>query len=191
VPLHASRVVFLIGSTGSGKSTVGRLLAIRQGHPFIDLEQEISLRAGMATPMIVSRYGEEGYRILETALLQKILERGDAASVIVATGEGVVDSPRNVDMMRQGGLVCFLHASLEEVLRRLGSEVPLRPAAQDKDALLHNYDLRSKLYRAAAHLTLTTDQRDPSQIVLELSQKLDEHDKSRSRSRGSKRSRSG
>jgi len=187
----AGRVIFLIGFTGAGKSTVGRLLAIRMGNPFIDLEQEISLRAGMATPMIVSRYGEEGYRSFETAVLGKVLEPAENISAIVATGDGIVDVPRNVDTMRHHGLVCFLHATFEEVLRRLSSEVPVRPLVQDRDTLLRNFDLRSKLYDAAAHLTLATDQRDPSQIVLELAQKLDEHDKARSRSRGSKRTRSG
>jgi shikimate kinase len=184
------RVVFLIGFTGSGKSTVGRLLAIRMGNPFVDLEQEISQHAGMATPMIVSRYGEEGYRGLETAVLEKVLDSGEGPSMIIATGEGVVDTPRNVEMMRRRGLVCFLQASFDEALRRLSSEVPVRPAVQDSDGLLRNYEMRAKLYGSAAHMTLSTDQRDPSQIVLELSQKLDEHDKSRSRGRGSKRSRS-
>jgi shikimate kinase len=160
------------------------------GNHFVDLEQEISQRVGMAIPMIYSRFGEDGFRSLESAVLEKILAPGEHGSLIIATGDGIVDSPRNIDTMRQQGLICFLHASFEEVLRRLGSEVPLRPILGDKDALLRNFDLRSKLYGSAAHVTLPTDQRDPSQIVLELAKTLDEHEKSWSRAaRGSRRAR--
>ena len=184
-----NRGVFLIGYTGSGKSTVGRLLAIRMGNHFVDLEQEISLRAGMATPMIFGRYGEEGYRSLETKILQSILESTELGPTVIATGEGIVDTQRNIETMRQRGLVCFLHASFDEILRRLGSEVPVRPILHDQDALLRNYDLRTKVYGTAAHVTLATDGRDPSQIVQELSQKLDERDRKDARGKGSRRAR--
>jgi shikimate kinase len=191
VAMEAQRAVFLIGFTASGKSTVGRLLAIRMGNPFIDLEQEIAQRVGMAISMIVQRFGEEGYRTLETHMLERLFEptsQGPAGPMVVATGEGIVESARNIEMMRKRGMICFLRASFEEVLRRLGTEVPLRPSFHDKDALLRNYELRGKLYSGSAHVALETDQRDPSQIVLELAQKLEEHRGSRSRSR-SRRSR--
>lgn len=184
-----NRGVFLIGYTGSGKSTVGRLLAIRMGNYFVDLEQEISQRVGMATPMIFGRFGEEGYRSLETKILESILESTELGPTVIATGEGIVDTQRNIETMRRRGFVCFLHASFDEILRRLGSEVPVRPILHDQDALLRNYDLRTKVYGTASHVTLTTDGRDPSQIVQELSQKLDERERKDSRGKGSRRSR--
>jgi shikimate kinase len=190
VSVTPTRVVFLIGYTGSGKSTVGRLLAIRMGNHFVDLEQEISQRVGMAIPMIFNRVGEEGFRSLEAAILEKILAPGEHEALIVATGDGIVDSPKNIEFMRQRGLVCFLHATFEEVARRLGSEVPVRPIWHNKDLLVRNYDMRAKLYSGAAHVMLETDHRDPSQIVLELAQKLDEFEKSKSRGKGSRRARS-
>jgi shikimate kinase len=189
VPAGPSRVIFLVGFTGSGKSTVGRLLAIRMGNGFVDLEQEISQRAGMAISMIFNRYGEEGYRTLESAMLENVLQSEGGDALIVATGDGIVDSARNIEFMRQRGMVCFLHATYEEVVRRLGAEVPIRPVWYDKDALLRSFDLRAKSYTSAAHVMLETDHRDPSQIVLELAQRLEEHEKGKSRSRGSRRPR--
>ncbi len=154
---------------GSGKSTVGRLLAIRAGLRFVDLDQAISERVGMAIPTIFERYGEGGFRKLEAAVLGSLGQ----GPMVVATGGGIVDTRANIRRMRRLGKVCFLETSLEEVRKRLGNEQPGRPLWKDGEELARRYASRANLYEKAAHWTLNTDGIDPNEIVLQIVENLE------------------
>lgn len=97
--------IILIGMPGSGKTTVGRLLAEKLGKKFLDTDEEITARAGMPIPEIFSRYGEEHFRRLES---QVIWDFGKETGCVIATGGGCVLMDENFLPLRQNGVVLYL-----------------------------------------------------------------------------------
>lgn len=117
IPPDASIIV--TGFMGSGKSTVGRLLAGKLQRPFIDMDTEIERREGRAISDIFAREGEPVFRRIERALVEELADR---RGLVVATGGGVVLDPDNIaDFSRTGLLVC-LDARPEVVLARVEKE---------------------------------------------------------------------
>lgn len=112
-----NRPVILTGFMGSGKSSVGKILAERLSCRFVDLDAEIVEAAGASINEIFARDGEEVFRMLESATLERILSAGD--SCVVATGGGAVISLQNREMMRKHGVTINLNVTLEQVLARL------------------------------------------------------------------------
>ena len=95
----------LIGMPGSGKTTVGRLLAEKLGRPFLDADTFIAERAGMTIPEIFAREGEAGFRRRETEALEEL---GKRSGVVIATGGGAVLRKENLPLLRQNGWICRL-----------------------------------------------------------------------------------
>jgi shikimate kinase len=125
--------IFLVGFMGTGKSTVGRLLAEALGLGFADLDADITAAAGQAIPEIFAAEGEAGFRQRERAALLARLEGGPA---VIACGGGIVVDPRNRADLRRGGRVFCLRASPETLRARLGDD-PNRPLLrQDLGQLL-------------------------------------------------------
>ncbi|MCX8007470.1 MAG: 3-dehydroquinate synthase [Coriobacteriia bacterium] len=158
--------VFLIGFMGSGKSTVGRMVADRLGMPFVDLDQEVSRRAGASIAEIFARSGEEGFRALEHETLRAVAEGPDA---VVACGGGVVLRDENRQLLKRSGTVVYLAVSAEEALARIG-DVSGRPLlAGDARAIAPRIlAARLALYRATADITVDTMARTPQEVVEEV-----------------------
>lgn len=115
--------VFLTGMMGSGKSTVGRMLAHELSGVFVDLDRRIESMFGESIPSLFS-VGEAHFRRCERRALQSLIaEPGFAQrSVVVATGGGVVLDADNRQAMLSTGTVAFLDVTLDELVRRLESE---------------------------------------------------------------------
>lgn len=111
------RPVILTGFMGSGKSSVGRVLAERLSCRFIDLDAEIVKAAGVSINELFARDGEAVFRLLESAQLERILSKAERC--VVATGGGAVIAPGNREMMRKLGITVNLMVTLEQVLQRL------------------------------------------------------------------------
>lgn len=94
------RNVVLTGFMGTGKSTVGKLLARRLGYRFSDLDALIVERAGISINEIFERYGEQRFRELETEAIRSL---GGVSGRVVATGGGAVIAPRNRVLLREAG----------------------------------------------------------------------------------------
>lgn len=126
--------VFLVGMMGSGKTTVGRCLAAREGAAFCDLDQRLERITGRAVAALFEQ-GEAGFRALERAALRSLVaEPGfDARACVVATGGGVVIDPDNRATMRRAGSIVYLDVPTEELVRRLGAEAHARPLLRGGD----------------------------------------------------------
>lgn len=92
--------IILIGMPGSGKSTVGKMLAEKLGKIFVDADEKIVERAGCTIPDIFASQGEAGFRALET---QVLAELGKSSGMVIATGGGCVTQEENYPLLHQNG----------------------------------------------------------------------------------------
>lgn len=157
--------IVLIGMMGTGKSTVGSLLAAKTGKTFVDLDQRIVREAGRSIPDIFAAEGEAYFRDLESAALRNTLQE---QGIVLATGGGAVLREANRLAMRGGGLVVALQATADEILARVGED-PNRPllAGGAKERITALLEERKELY-AFAHLTVDTSGKSAEQVAAEI-----------------------
>jgi shikimate kinase len=155
---------------GTGKSSVGRVLAQRLGIPFIDLDAEIAALAGCSINEIFARDGEAGFRVLEGRCLAEVLQRGMA---VVATGGGAVISDANRALLSTSGLVVNLTASLDRILERLSgaADRPLYPGEGAAERVKTLMAQRERFY-AAAHIRIDTDGKSVEDVAAEIMSSL-------------------
>jgi shikimate kinase len=156
--------LFLVGPRGAGKSTVGRILARRLGLAFVDADDEIARRAGLAVAEIFARFGEPHFRALERAAMLELLARDGA---VVAAGGGCVLDPVVCEGLRRSGSAVWLDASpAVRAARIAGSD---RPALTGRGGGLAEEEevarLREPLYCACAALRVATDGRTPEEVA--------------------------
>jgi len=155
--------LFLAGFMGSGKSTVGRLLAEEMGWEFVDLDEEIERAQNMTITEIFAQRGEGAFRQIEHEALREQLraaERGKPR--VVALGGGAFAQERNRAMLEATGTVVWLDAPLEVLLKRVEHEIH-RPLARDPKRFAELYEARRVAY-AEADFRVEADD-DPRVIV--------------------------
>ena len=121
--------LFLIGPMGSGKTTVGRVLAKKLGLAFVDVDEAIEARCGVEVDRIFEIEGEEGFRRRETQMLDELTLKDDQ---VVATGGGSVLNEENRILLRSRGTTVWLKTSVQQQLRRLARD-KRRPLLQTPD----------------------------------------------------------
>lgn len=136
--------IVLVGMPGSGKSTVGKLLAEELGKEFVDADTEIEKAAGISIPAIFANFGEEHFRRLETSVLAQL---GKQSGLVIATGGGCVTRQENYLHLHQNGILIWL--------QRETSILPTdgRPLSNPKK-MDEMYAIRRPLYDAFADVTI-------------------------------------
>lgn len=149
--------VVLIGLMGSGKSTVGRMVAAKLGFQFFDTDQIITRIAGRSIPHIFEHEGEVAFRERESAALRSLLNREHC---VIATGGGIVTQERNHPVLRHLGFIVWLDASVATLHRRTASshDRPLLKGDDPKAKLQRLLDARQPLYKQLADLRIATDE---------------------------------
>jgi len=146
--------IYLIGLMGSGKTTIGRILARRMGRVFFDSDHEIEHRTGVRIPVIFELEGEAGFRRREA---QTIAELGaEAGGIVLATGGGAVLDPANREVFRSTGWVIYLDVPTHILLERTRHDSN-RPLLQVQNPLAKLNELRAQrdpLYRETAHFVV-------------------------------------
>ena len=140
---------------GSGKTTVGRIVADALLCPFLDLDELIVKKNGRSIPEIFEAEGEEGFRRLEKQALQKTVAKYAESTVVLALGGGTVTIPGAVELLQQKTLCIYLQAPLETLEARLEGQKAGRPLAGE--GLAERLSAREPLYQKAAHVVLDTD----------------------------------
>ena len=138
--------IVLTGMPGSGKSTLGRLLAGETGRELVETDEEIVSEAGMPIPEIFEKYGEPYFRDLESKVIRRVSETGGR---IISTGGGAVLREENIDSLRMNGIIVFLNRSPEDLI-----PADHRPLADSGDKIRRLYKERYEIYKQTADLTV-------------------------------------
>lgn len=146
---------------GSGKTTVGRLLAARTGRDFVDLDREVAWRARLTIPEIFARHGEERFRELEQEALLEAVGRGEPC--VIACGGGAVLLPANRAALREATTV-FLREDVRSLYERTrGADRPLRSGT--REGFERRYAERLPLYEAVADCEVDGEGRPASEVA--------------------------
>lgn len=162
------RRIALIGLRGSGKSTLGRLLAERIDVPFIELDREIEKRRGATLSEIFDMFGQETFRRAEREALDDVLRQHK--SFVVATSGSIVTEPGTLELLLASCFTVWVKAEPEEHMKRVIAQGDMRPMAHSARAmedLISILRSREPLY-AKAEGTLSTSGRTPEQNLSEL-----------------------
>ena len=158
--------IVLCGFMGSGKTTIGRVLARYSGYEFVDMDHYIEREQGKKIPEIFKEYGEPEFRRMET-LACKELGRGDRR--IIATGGGALLKEENASYLKANGTVFFLDPPFPAILSRLrASRVP-RPVIQGRsdEEIYEIYRARIGKYAALCDVQMTLSA-PPQEFALEI-----------------------
>ena len=120
--------IYLTGFMGSGKSTVGPILANVLGYAFVDLDEAIAARAGKPVVRIFAEEGEAAFRALEAMLLR---ETAAHEHMVYALGGGTLAAEANLRWALEHGIVVYLRVSLDQLMRRLRRGRVARPLLLD------------------------------------------------------------
>lgn len=138
-------LIFLTGFMGSGKTTVGRILAALAGYEFLDLDDLIAGRAGKPVSAIFSDHGEGEFRSLEREAIASL--RGSDRTV-VALGGGAYTFEENRERIARIGKTVWLDCPLDSCLSRIGRDNS-RPLLRDVDSMRSLFNERRHLYSLA------------------------------------------
>jgi shikimate kinase len=157
------RRIVLTGFMGSGKSTVGPLLAARLGWQFVDVDDVIEAEAGASIRELFARHGEAAFRERERETIAG-LAGGDA--LVLALGGGAIEhaDTRALLLASPGTLLVHLEVELETTLARCGGTEHIRPILADQANLARRYARRLPLYREA-HVTIRVEELSAQQVA--------------------------
>lgn len=163
MPTH----LYLIGYRGTGKSTVGRILAGRVGRPFVDLDERIEAAAGMTIADIFAAEGEPGFRDRESAAL---LAASAEMPSVIATGGGAILRAENRERLRRSGRVAWLTAPADDLWARIQADTTTaarRPtlAGGGLAEVTKLLAVREPLYRAVADFVAETAGLSPDAVA--------------------------
>ncbi len=163
--------VVLVGFMGSGKSSVGRVLARRFGAPFVDVDERIESEAGSPIRDLFAREGEPAFREREKAAL---LEALSVKGCVVATGGGAFTDQENRDLLRSYAPVVYLEAAVETLLERLARDLrrPLLRGEDREEVVRELLSRRVPGYRTA-DVTVRTDGRTVEEVAGQVEEWID------------------
>jgi shikimate kinase len=156
--------IYLVGFMGSGKTTIGRLLAARLGWSFADLDEEIEAAERATIAAIFEERGEPEFRRIEAEMLRqhvRSIERGRAA--VIALGGGAFAEQQNREIALQHGIAFWLDCPFETVQRRV-APTSHRPLARNPERFAALYQERREIY-ALADVRIVIDCDDPAIAV--------------------------
>jgi shikimate kinase len=165
---HLRQGLALVGPRGTGKTTIGRILAERLGRPFLDADIELERMVGRSIAAIFAEEGEPSFRDWEERILAELTRRGPS---VLATGGGVVLRPSNRQRLWAFGLVIWLRAEPEVLATRLLSDPrglagrPALTAAGTLAEIAAVAEARAPLYREVADLVIDTGGQTPSEVA--------------------------
>lgn len=177
-PKRKKNVIYLTGFMGSGKSTIGPILANTLGYQFVDIDRQIEQESGRSVSSIFADEGEDAFRALERSVLQHMSMRDE---IVVSLGGGTVAHEENFRLIRLTGIMVYLRLAPEEAFRRMKHKTD-RPMLKDKEGnplppeILENrvrrlLDVRESFYNQA-DIVVDTDTQNVGLTVDDIVRRL-------------------
>lgn len=159
--------IFLIGFMGAGKSTIARTMEKQFGMVLIEMDEEIERQEGMPISKIFAVHGEEYFRQLETAFLERLAQR---ENMVVSCGGGVPMRECNVKAMRKSGQIVYLSAKPATIYARVkdSHNRPLLEGNMNVAYIEELLERRMPNYLAAADVTVSTEGKSGQEICREI-----------------------
>ena len=162
--------IYLVGSMGSGKSSIGRLLAKELNIPHYDLDKTIENNEKMSITKIFELYDEKYFRKLESDALEKYSKNNE---FVVSTGGGCILNENNQKILKNG-LVVYLKISLDAQYERIKnrSHRPLLNNENIKETLKNLDSLRGKIYSRISNIQVDVSNLDKEHVLSSIMNKL-------------------
>ncbi len=162
--------IILIGPMGSGKSTIGQLIASRLNRDFFDSDYYIEEKTGVNIPTIFDIEGEDGFRARETKALEELTNR---KKLVIATGGGSVMRQENQRILSDGFII-FLDTSVNQQMARLRHDKkrPLLQTDNPREKLEKLFAERKPIYIDLADLRIKTDRKFARKVASEIMPQL-------------------
>jgi shikimate kinase len=157
--------IVLIGMRGSGKTTVGKILARKLGRELVEMDGLITRKAGLSIPAIVKKYGWGKFRDMEEEITSEVAGRDN---IVNASGGGVVTREKNVTKLKKSGVLVWLKASVDTLLERVGEDSerpPLVSSRTQREDIEMTLAERESLYQKAADLVVDTEDKMPEEVA--------------------------
>ncbi len=150
---HMQQHIFIIGMPGAGKTTVGRALAERLGMDFHDVDEEIQKKTGKTIQNIIIYDGEDKFRQFEYDAIGEILRQKPS---VIATGGGTVMSDETVTLMKNNGIIVFVHRGVQSILEDLDLEI--RPLVKESiEYIFRVYEERYPIYERVCNIKIANE----------------------------------
>ena len=159
--------IFLIGFSGSGKSSVGKKLAKNLNYNFLDTDRIIEKTTSLSIDETISTKGEKEFRSIETQVLSKI---DFSQNNVISTGGGLPTEKDNIRIMKNNGSIIWLKASIDSIYDRLKNSKEIRPLIGnhiEKENIESLYNSRQSVYNIA-DVSIDTDNKNLDEITKEL-----------------------
>ena len=164
--------LILVGMMGSGKTTMGRVLARHLGKEFVDSDEEIIKRTGVTVPHIFDVEGEAGFRQREAAAICDLAGRDN---MVLATGGGAVLDVDNRAILKQNGIVIYLRANAHDLWQRTRHDRnrPLLQTENPYARLVELFQQRDPLYRQVSDIVVQSGKQSAHSLMLRLVDEID------------------
>lgn len=156
--------LILSGFMGTGKTTVGRLVARRLNMPFIDTDILVETAAGQSIAQVIETSGEEFFRELEAQVCRQVAQR---SGQVIATGGGALLDDASRQALEASGIIICLTCELEEIIQRIGDGTARPLYHGDRDRPERLYTERENHYQSL-RLKIDTTDRTPDQVTEEI-----------------------
>ena len=159
--------IFIVGPMGSGKTTVGKIVANELFLEFHDTDSKIEDATGVTIDWIFDIEGEEGFRKRENTILKKMVALN---SIVLATGGGIIIEDQNRELLASRGTVFYLHTPLNTQIERTAKDKD-RPLLKDQDpekVLSELQKSRQHLYEEVADHVIDTESKSGSEVANEI-----------------------
>jgi shikimate kinase len=157
--------IVLIGLRGSGKTTVGKILAQKMGREFIEMDELIARKAGLTIPEIVKKYGWGKFRDIEEEITGQLAKLDN---IVNASGGGVVTREQNIVKLKKNGVLVWLQAGVDTLVNRTGEDAgrpPLAEGRSRREDMEITFKERKPFYQQAAALTVNTENKTPEEVA--------------------------
>lgn len=167
------KAIYLIGFMGTGKTTISQALGSQLNVQVTDCDEAIVQFAGKTITRIFEDEGEQGFRDIEQQTLMQL----PAENHVIATGGGVVLRGENRAFMKENGIIVWLEASIEEILKRLETDQtrPLLAGENKAERIQTLYNERKELYEGTADIRIDTTGKSPDKIIREIMSRMAEN----------------